>query len=524
MAPKARRTTARSTPFATGPSDALSVRDGRLFVEERAAGDLVEEFGSPLFVFSERQLRSNLHRFQQAFSSEWFEGPVDILPAFKANTLLALRQILSEEGAGADVCTPEELEGVLRTPVDPARVSVSGGGKSLDHLRTCVRAGVRITVEEPSEVDRIQQVAAELDTVAKVRLRIKPAVPNLWRRTDFLQISMPIDLAYQAYKSGIPREYLADLGRRVFSLPNVELAGLHFHAGRHNPSLWFWEGLMTRVARLVGELSRAWDGWTPPELDIGGGMASRRDPHNKEFPRSEYLLTALGYPFMVGAHRLREQTYHALMSRVVPAFEGHKESPPPPAVEEYAATITATLRRELRRQGIDTAGMRLQVEPGRGLYGDTGVHLTRVMTVKQQTEPIPYTWVLTDSTWFFLAGGVMEHNRYPCLAADRVDAEPTMTADIVGQSSFADYIGLGERLPEVGPGDVIAVLEVGAYQESSTSNFNALRRPASVLVSGERASVVKRGDTVDDVYARDVVPARIPEQPAPRRRRVRAGR
>jgi diaminopimelate decarboxylase len=495
------------------PLDTLSVRDGRLFIEERPAADLVEEFGSPIFVFSEAQLRANLRRFRTAFETEWREGPVDVLPAFKANTILALRRILSEEGAGADIYSPEELAGVLTTGVDSERVSVNGGGKSREHLRVCVEAGVRITVEDVDEIDLIEEVAAEQGVVAKVRLRCKPTVPNLWRRTDFSQLSIPIDLGVQVYKSGIPTEYLAEMGRRIFAMPHVELVGLHFHVGRHHPSLWFWEGLMTRYARLVGELSRAWDGWRPSELDIGGGWPSPRDPHNEEFSRSEFVLTAAGYPFLVGARRLGEQTYHAMMSRLVPVMTGHRTRPSPPTIEEFAATTVSTLRRTLLEEGVDTSGMRLQIEPGRSMYGDTGIHLTRVKKVKRQHEPIPYSWVLTDTTYFFLAGGVLEHNRHPFVVADKVEDEPTLAADIVGHSCFADQIVLGAHLPEVDPGDVIALLDAGAYQESSASNFNALPRPASVLVSGTQARVIKRAESIADVYARDEVPveARRPE-------------
>lgn len=497
-----------------GPADTLSVRDGVLYVEQRRASGLVEEFGSPLFVFSEAQLRSNYRRFKDAFSRGWTDGPVDVLPAFKANTLLALRTILSQEGAGADIYSPQELAGVLTTGVDPARVSVNGGGKSREHLRNCVAAGVRITVEDVDEIDVIQDVAAELGMVAKVRLRMKPAFPNLWRRTDFSQLSVPIDLGIQVYKSGIPREYLAEMGRRIFDMANVELVGLHFHAGRHHPGLWYWTGQMTRVARLVGELCRAWDGWRPQELDIGGGMPSPRDPLNEEMARSEFLLTAAGYPFMVGARALGEQTYHALMAKLVPMMTGHRTRRQPPVIEDFAATITSTLRAELAKEGVDVRGMRLQVEPGRSLYGDTGIHLTRVKKVKRQHEPIPYSWVLTDTTYFFLASGVFEHNRHPFVVADKVDAPPTLAADIVGHSCYADQIVLGAHLPQVGPGDVIALLETGAYQESSASNFNALPRPASVLVSGTGAEVIKRGETEDDVYARDVVPQRLRPAPA----------
>jgi len=495
------------------PSDCLSVRDGRLFVEDCDSVELVERFGSPIFVTSEAQLRANFRRCRDAFESAWPDGPVDVLPAFKANTTLATRHILSAEGAGADIYSPQELAGVLGTGIDPERVSVNGGGKSREHLRNCVAAGVRITVEDVHEIDLIQEVAADLGATARIRFRVKPAFPKLWRRTDFSQLSVPIDLAVQVYKSGVPAEYLVEMGRQVFKMPNVELVGLHLHAGRHHPSLWFWQGLMTRYARLIGELCRAWDGWRPSEIDVGGGMASRRDPHNKELSRSEFVTTALGYPFLVGLRALGDLVYHAALSKIVPALTEQPTPKAPPTIESYAATIAGTLRAELRRQAVDTIGVRLQTEPGRALYGDTGIHLARVKVVKRQTRPIPYAWVLIDTTQFFLAGGVLEHNRHPFVVANRADAAPTMRADIVGHSCYADQIVPGAHLPDVREGEIIALLETGAYQESSASNFNALPRPATVLVSGADAEIVKSAESTADVYARDRLPDRLRTSP-----------
>jgi diaminopimelate decarboxylase len=496
--------------------DCLAVRDGVLHVEGVSTLELADRFGTPLFVFSEAQLRENLRRFREAFAAGW-PGPVDVLPAMKANTLLATRQLLTNEGAGADIYSPEELAGVLQTGVDPERVSVNGGGKSPEHLRACIEAGVRITVEDVHEIDVIQALAAEANTTARIRFRVKPAVPNLWRRTDFSQMSVPIDLGVQVYKSGIPPEYLPEMGRRALAMPNIELVGIHFHAGRHHPGLWYWEGLMVRLARLIGELSRAWGGWQPSEIDIGGGFASPRDPHNKEFPRSEFVLTALGYPFLVGLRGLGHKAYHALLARILAALTSHNDPKAPPTIEEYGRAVTSVLRRELRGHGIDIDGVRLQIEPGRSMYGDTGIHLATVKTVKRQTSPIPYTWILTDTTYFFLASGVFERNRHPFVFVKNPAAPATQTADIVGHSCYADQIVLGARVPDVREGDVVALLEAGAYQESSASNFNSLPRPASVLVNGEEAELIKRAETVGDVYARDVIPERLRATQADRR-------
>ena len=273
---------------------------------------------------------------------------------------------------------------------------------------------------------------------------------------------------------------------------------------------------MVRYARLIGKLSKAWGGWQPAEIDIGGGMASPRDPHNKEFPRSEFLLTALGYPFLVGLRGLGQKVYHALLAKILAVLTSHSDPKAPPTIDEYGRVITSVLRRELEQNGINVDSVRLQLEPGRAMYGDTGIHLATVKTVKRQTDPVPYTWVLTDTTYFFLAGGALEHNRHPFVFVSKPDAPATQTADIVGHSCYADQIVLGARVPEVEDGDVVALLETGAYQESSASNFNCLPRPASVLVHGNQADLIKRAETIADVYGRDEIPERLLTESAER--------
>ena len=106
---------------------------------------------------------------------------------------------------------------------------------------------------------------------------------------------------------------------------------------------------------------------------------------------------------------------------------------------------------------------------------------------------------------------VFEHNRWTSIAAARADAPPELTAEVVGLSCNFDVIVPGARLPRMESGDVLAFLDTGAYQDASASNFNALPRPGTVLVTGDRAEVVKRAESVEDVFRRDLVPARLEE-------------
>jgi diaminopimelate decarboxylase len=171
------------------------------------------------------------------------------------------------------------------------------------------------------------------------------------------------------------------------------------------------------------------------------------------------------------------------------------------------------LRDGLARHEISAEGIRLEAEPGRALFADAGIHLATVGNVKAQTRPIPHRWIETDTTEMFLPDGLIEHNRWTVVVASRADEPVSQTADVVGMSCGFDVIAGSVALPEVVVGDVVAILDTGAYQDAASSNFNALPRPATVLVHGDEAEVVKRAETVDDVFRRDIVPERLREAP-----------
>lgn len=149
------------------------------------------------------------------------------------------------------------------------------------------------------------------------------------------------------------------------------------------------------------------------------------------------------------------------------------------------------------------------MEPGRALFADAGIHLASVRNVKAQTRPIPHRWIEVDTTEMFLPDGLIEHNRWVAIVANRTDDPVSQRGDVVGMSCGFDVIVPDAHLPEVTPGDVVAFLDTGAYQDAASSNFNALPRPATVLVHGDEAEIVKRAETVDDVFRRDVVPPRL---------------
>ena len=451
--------------------ECLSVRHGRLLVEDVELVELAARFGTPLYVISETQLRRNLGSFLSSFTEHWPDGEVLIMPSIKANLSLALRHLLSQEAAGCDAFGAGELEAALRAGVDPALISLNGSTKSAELIARAVAEGARITLDSLAELELARGAARELGIRAEVRFRLRPWL-ELDEPTDFAGDGSSIRTATQRYKPGIPTEQLLDLDAAVIDAPELHVRGLMVHVGRQGTDPGIWGELAAWVAGLTGRLGEAWGGWRPLELDLGGGFPVPRDPFGG-------------------------------------AVRGETAVPAVPAIGEYAAAIGTALREGLAAAGVDHTGMRLEIEPGRALYGNAGLHLARVLHVKRQAEPIPYTWVETDTSEIFLADVVFEQNRWTAIVADRPDEAPSQLADVVGVSCNLDVIVPQARLPAVEAGELIAFLDTGAYQDANASNFNALPRPATVLVRGGEAELIKRAETVAEVFARDRVPARL---------------
>ena len=172
-----------------------------------------------MFVLSEDQLRRNVRRFQKAFQDGWPDGPVKVLPAAKANWVSAIQRILASEGCGCDVYSPGELSVALEAGFNPELISVNGVPKDESHVYRCVGEGVRITIDSMEEVDRIEKAANELGRVAKVRLRLKPALSGFTNHSDFVADGLvPTDIAAMAYKGGLTFEQVKSIEPRLLRI------------------------------------------------------------------------------------------------------------------------------------------------------------------------------------------------------------------------------------------------------------------------------------------------------------------
>jgi len=488
--------------------DCLSTRNGHLFIEELDTTEIAKEYGTPAFVISEKQLRSNIRRFQKGFESNWTDGPVKIMPAAKANWVSAVQKIIASEGCGCDTYSAGELAVALKSGIDPQFISVNGVPKHKDHIFNTVKQGARITIDGTEEFDMVEAAAKELNVTAKIRLRLKPAISGFTKYSDFVPIGpLSTDLVALAYKGGLSREEVIAIGKKVMASDQVELVGFHEHHGRHDASTKYWAEQMKAYAKEIGIVCQALDNYQPQEISIGGGFAIPRDPFGSEIKYSEpyeymalHMLSKALSPFP----KLR----YSLISKIIEkAIVFKPKEKMAPSIEEYASACGKTLTKYLPNRGIHTKGLILQVEPGRSIHGNTAIHLTRVMSLKRMTSPIKWNHTALDTTEFWFTGGRYEHHVFDYIFANKTEQKLADKSDVVGRSCYGDRLFPAIMVPQnLQIGDIMAMLDVGAYQEVSMSNFNAMPRPATLLVNEDKISVIRQAETQDDVFQRDLVP------------------
>ncbi len=488
--------------------DCLSTRNGHLFIEDLDTTEIAKEYGTPAFVISENQLRRNIRRFQKGFESNWKDGPVKIMPAAKANWASAIQKIIASENCGCDTYSAGELSVALKSGFDPQYISVNGVPKDKDHIFNSIKEGARITIDGTEEFDIIECAAKELNVIAKVRLRLCPAIPGFTKYSDFIPSGpLSTDICALGYKGGLSINEVIPIGKRIMASNQVELVGFHEHHGRHDASTRYWEEQMKAYAKEIGIVSKALNNYQPQEISIGGGFACPRDPFGSEIKFSEpyeYMVLHILSKALSPFPRLRYSILSKMMDKAMVFKPKGKTAP---SIEQYAAACGKTLKNYLPKYGINVKGLTLQAEPGRSLHGNTAIHLTKVMSLKRMETPIKWKHTALDTTEFWFTGGRYEHHVFDYIFANKTDQKLEDKSDVVGRSCYGDRLFPAIMIPgDLKIGDIMAMLDVGAYQEVSMSNFNAMPRPATLLVNQDKISVIRQAESQEDVFQRDLIP------------------
>ncbi len=420
----------------------ITVRDGRLRIGEHDTVSLAERFGTPLYVTSEDRIRENFGRLSGALTAHY--PKIRILYAAKANGNLAVFKTLASMGAGADVFSAGEVALALAAGMRPESLLFNGSSKTPADLALAVEKGIRVSVDSPDELRQLDAAAGKEGRTVDIAFRVNPAIE--------VPTHPKIATGLATSKFGIPAGAILDAYREALALEHVNPVGIHCHIGSQILAV---EPFAREVEVLIGVARNLIDiGVDLSFIDIGGG---------------------LGIPY-------RRETDRA------------------PTPEEYAGAVMPVFLRGIKDLGIEPE---LWVEPGRWLVGDSTILLTRVNSVKTAHK----TFANVDAGFNLLVRPTMYDSYHEVVAANKADAPAVREYSVTGPiCETGDILAKDRMLPELAAGDIIAVLDAGAYGFAMSSQYNSRPRCAEILLAGKEAALMRRAETIDDLTAAMVTP------------------
>ena len=447
------------------PSD-LNALDPRLWPERTQRGpegavhlrgvdarQLLEQFGSPLYVVDLDSVATRARYVQATLRDSIARSGRDVHVFYATKALLTSDVVRSvaAEGLGFDVSTRGEFEWVLASGVDPSLIEYQGNNKSLSEIRRALEVGVgAVVIDSEWEAKRLAEVSAQLGRTQRVMIRVNSGVHA--GTHEYLAT------AREDQKFGIARSDIPAVASIVANAPHLELVGLHSHIGSQIVSP---DGFIEAANRLLAEYEKLQDDHPMDTVNLGGGFA-------------------------------------------IP----YTESDPDSNLEAIAEALGNTLD-DWAEKGV--APSIVAFEPGRIISGPAGVTLYTVGTTKQV---IVGEGDDSDTRLYVSVDGGMSDNlrtalygaNYTVRLANRSSDAPAALVRVVGKHcESGDIVVSDDYLAgDVTPGDVLMVAQTGAYCHSLSSNYNAVGRPALVVLEGGEARVSLKAETVEDVMSRDV--------------------
>ena len=270
-------------------SNAFHYRDDALFAEDVALEAVAARFGTPTYVYSRAAIESRFAAFDSALGGAHEHL---VCYAVKANSNLAVLNVLARCGAGFDIVSGGELRRVLLAGGDPRRVVFSGVAKSREDITVALEAGILcFNVESTPELERLQEMAALMNRRAAISIRVNPDVDA--RSHPYISTGL------RENKFGVAIDDARTLYARAATLPNIDIRGIGCHIGSQLTSLEPFVDALDRVLAMVDEL--AGDGITLEHVDVGGGLGVVYRDEQPPSPQ-EYAQALLG---RLGGRRLR---------------------------------------------------------------------------------------------------------------------------------------------------------------------------------------------------------------------------
>ncbi len=416
-------------------------RKNELYCEAAKISDIAARFGTPLYIYSRRTLVEHYRKIKQAFRSI---NPL-ICFSVKANSNLGLLKILAEQGAGMDIVSGGELYRALKVGVSPKKIVYAGVGKREEEIAAAISAGILFfNVESFAELCLIERVAGRL------KKQVNPArlLRKGWVNVS-LRVNPDIDPHTHKFittgkmtnKFGLDIQTAEEIFLRARIFSHLRLVGLHIHIGSQITEK---EPFFKAVRKMLILIKRLKQRGVPLRyFNIGGG---------------------LGIVY-------RDET--------------------PQTAANFAAVILPLLRK---------TGLKVILEPGRFIAGNSGILVTRLVYIKKTPQK---NFAIVDAGMNDLIRPSLYnayHEILPVIRTNKQTNKRTTRYDIVGPiCESSDFLAKDRAMPLLRAGELLAVMGAGAYGFVMSSNYNSRPRAAEVLVNKNRVTLVRKRETYRDL-------------------------
>lgn len=416
------------------------LREEALYCEQQGLSALAAQYGTPLYVYSASSIRDNFCRLDTALA------PLNhlICYAAKANSNLAILSLLAQLGSGFDIVSGGELYRVLQAGGRADRCTFAGVGKTRHEIEYALREGVYcFNVECEAELETINEIAGMLGKKAPIAIRINPDVDARTHRY--------ISTGKSHNKFGIGLDRAEEVYARAALLPHLQIRGVQTHIGSQ---ILDAQPFVEAICKLIPLVTRLRELYQIEFFSVGGGVG---------------IL------------------YKEALESGSPDW-WQKNTSSPLTLEKYAAELLPHL---------SSLGLKILFEPGRSLVGNAGVLIAQVVQVKQTPSK---RFVIVDAGMNDLIRPALYESFHQVIPLKPSSVTPGDLADLVGPvCESGDFFLQDVALPELQPGDYIALMSAGAYGFVMSSRYNSRPLVAEVLVEGSHSFLVREREQWADL-------------------------
>lgn len=407
---------------------------------------LAAKYGTPLLVYDIAKIRDQIHRFRNVFEQEHVAYEVSY--ASKAFASVAIYQVMKQEQAHIDVVSGGELATAIKADFPMAKVSFHGNNKSESELKMALEHGVgTIVVDNFHEIDLLESLLANTSKKVDVQLRITPGIAahtNSYIATGQVDSKFGFDV-----ESGQADKAL----RQLMANPQITVTGIHAHIGSQIFDVQGFEGVARKLVQIAADWQKRF-GFHAQVLNVGGGFGIK---------------------------------YSA---------EDHPIHP-----EDFVRAIVDVVKKEVQTYGINMPA--IWIEPGRSIVGPAGYTLYTIGSRKNIPGLLPY--VSVDGGMGDNIRPALYDAKYEAVLARDPRAQNVEDVRIAGKyCESGDILSDRQPLPATKPGDVIVMLDTGAYDYAMASNYNRNPRPAVVFAENGRDQLVIKRESYDDLTHLDL--------------------